>query len=192
MDYKEILGIISALIAFGISVSYIYTIVKGRTRPHFYSIAIDAVISSIVLAGAFISGAGAGVWNLAVSTLFVYVMVLLCFKYCTKDVTKLDAVFALGAGLAIIPWFLTKDPTLSVVLASMIALLSMLPSARKTWNDPYSEPWTLWAMNALKHVIAIAAISILSVATLTYSVTMIFVAVAMVSIILYRRSIPRG
>lgn len=188
MEYKEILGLISVVLALGISLSYLYTIVKGKTRPHFYTIAIDAIISTIVIAGAFYAGAGAGVWNLAASTSIVYVIVVLCwFKYATKDVTRLDGMFAAASLLTVIPWILTNDPTLSVVLASLISVLSLLPAIRKTWNNPYSEPWSIWGINASKHVIAIAATSAFSVATLAYPVTIITTNALFALMILYRR-----
>ncbi|MEK9176867.1 MAG: hypothetical protein AAB923_01080, partial [Patescibacteria group bacterium] len=110
------------------------------------------------------------------------------FKYGTKDVTPLDAVFAGAAVLTVIPWLLTKDPTLSVVFASTIAILSMLPAIRKTWNDPYSEPWPLWAVNAVKHMIAIAATSIFSVATLVYPLCIITTNLLFAAMMLYRRA----
>lgn len=187
MEYKEILGAVSALIAFGISVSYIYTIVRGKTRPHLYSIAMDALISTIVFAGAFTAGAGAGVWALGVATVLVYLMVVLCFKYGTKDVQPIDGLFALAALLSVVPWILTKDPTLSVVLASLINVISFLPAVRKTWNDPYSEPAILWGTNAIKHVVALMATAVFSVATVFYSSSVILLNVAFVAMILWRR-----
>lgn len=187
MEYKEILGIIASIVAAGISLSYIYTIVRGKTRPHLYSVAMDALISTIVFAGAFTAGAGAGVWSLGVATVLVYVMVILCFKYGTKDVKPIDGVFALLALLSVIPWVLTKDPTLSVVLASLINLLSFIPAFRKTWNDPYSEPATIWGANALKHVISLPATSVFSVATVFYSLSVICLNIVFVAMILLRR-----
>jgi hypothetical protein len=187
MEYKEIFGLISAVVALGVSLSYIYTMVRGNTRPHLYSIAIDALTSTVVLAGSFAAGAGAGIWNLVVATVLVYVMVILCFRYGTKDVTALDAVFASAAVLTVIPWLLTKDPTLSVVLASSIAILSMLPAVRKTWNDPHSEPWAIWGVNAVKHMIAIPATSVFSVATLVYPICIISTNLLFVAMMLYRR-----
>jgi hypothetical protein len=184
---KEVLGVIASLLAAGISLSYIYTIVRGQTRPHLYTMAIDALISSIVFTGALIAGAGSGVWGLGVSTCLVFIMVLLCFKYGTKDVTKLDAVFALAACASVIPWVLTKDPTLSVILASLINLISVVPSFRKTWNAPYSEPVILWGLNAVKHVFAIAATVSISLATVFYPISIILMNAVFVAMILYRR-----
>lgn len=191
MEYKEILGLLASIIAAGISLAYIYTIVRGKTRPHLYTVGIDAVISSIVLAGAFVAGAGAGIWSLAVSTVFVLFMVLLCFTYGTKDVKPVDAYFAAAALLTVVPWMLTKDPTLSIVLASVINLLSVVPAFRKTWNDPYSEPVVIWGLNGAKHVVAIAATAVISVATIFYSVSIIIMNLAFVLMMLYRRQQKR-
>lgn len=187
MEFKEILGIIASLVAAGISLSYIYTIVRGKTRPHLYSVAMDALISTIVFAGAFTAGAGAGIWSLGVATVLVYVMVILCFKYGTKDVKPIDGIFALAALLSVVPWVLTKDPTISVVLASLINVLSFIPAFRKTWNDPYSEPVVIWGANAVKHLISLPATSVFSVATVIYSLSVITLNVIFVTMMLMRR-----
>ena len=187
MELKEILGLAASFLAAGISFSYIYTIVRGKTRPHLYAVAMDALISTIVFAGAFSAGAGAGVWSLGVATVLVYFMVILCFKYGTKDVTPIDGFFAGAALLSIIPWILTKDPTLSVVLASLINIVSFMPAFRKTLNDPYSEPLSIWSVNALKHVISLFAVAVFSVATVFYSFSVILLNVVFVGTVLWRR-----
>lgn len=187
MEYKELFGVISSLIAAGISVAYIYTMVRGRTRPHLYTYVIDALLTGIAFFGAVTAGAGAGAWNLGVAAVFVVAIVVFAVRYGTKDVTSLDAVFALSAGLAIIPWLITRDPMLSVVLTSLINLLSVVPTFRKTWNDPYSEPWTIWAINGSKHIFAIAATSVFSLTTLAYPVSVMLMNAAFVFMVLYRR-----
>lgn len=187
VEYKELLGILSGIIALGISLSYIYTIVKGKTRPHLYTYVIDLIVSSVVVAGALAAGAGAGAWNLLVSTPLVLVIALLCLKYGTKDVTRSDAFFAGGALLTVVPWLLTKEPTLSVVLASLIYVLSMIPTIRKTWNAPESEPIALWTINALKHVVALSALAVFSVATATYSLSIICIDAVLIGVMLWKR-----
>jgi hypothetical protein len=187
MEYKEILGYISVFLAAAVYLAYYYTIIRGTSRPHLYTYAIGGVVSLIVFFGALTSGAGAGAWNVGVSALFVFGVVLLSLKYGTKDITRFDAVVALGALLTIIPWILTKDPTLSVVLASLIDSASIIPTMRKTWNDPYSEPWVLWGINTLKHCLAIMAVSSLAVATVIYPISMVVMNGLLAGGIIYRR-----
>lgn len=188
MEYKEILGYVTILLAAGVYLAYYYTILKGDSKPHLYTYLIGGLVSLIVFFGAFTSGAGAGVWNVGVSALFVFGVVLLSLKYGTKDITRFDAITAILALLAIIPWILTKDPTISVVLAALIDSLSIIPTMRKTWNDPYSEPWTLWGINCFKHLIAIAAVSSLSVATVIYPIAMVVMNGTLALGIIYRRT----
>ncbi len=188
MELKALLGILSVAIALVVSLSYIYSMVRGKTRPHIYSIAIDAVLTSIVLAGVIVAGAGAGAWNLVVSAVLVWVMVVLCLKYGTRDITISDAFFAFGAALSIALWVITKDPMWSVILASGINMLSVVPTFRKTWNDPHSEPLTIWGLNALKHSVAIGALAIYSSTTLVYPVTAIGMNIVFILTMMIRRT----
>jgi len=57
----------------------------------------------------------------------------LCFKYGTSDISKLDAICLVGALVAIIPWWLTKDPMLPL-FATGIDMLAFFPTIRKTYN----------------------------------------------------------
>lgn len=188
MELKEFFGLVATVIAAGVALGYIYTILKGTTRPHLYTFAIDAIVTGTVFVGAFVAGAGAGSWNLGLSTVLLFVIMGLSITHGTRDITRLDAFFATLALASIVPWILTKDPTMSVILASLTYLFSMLPTVRKTWSNPASEPWIIWMLNGPKHVFAIAATTTFSVTTLFYPIMIIVANTSFALLILYLRS----
>jgi hypothetical protein len=167
-DYRAILGFITVLLAIGVYIPYCISIVRGTTKPHLYTYVVGALLSGIAFAGSWTSGGGAGSWAVATSCALVVVVALLSLKYGTKDVKPIDGYFAGAALVAIIPWVLTKDPTISIVLVAGIEYLANAPTFRKTWNDPYSEPYTVWGLNTLKHALTIVAVSSASIATVFY------------------------
>ncbi|MEK7613580.1 MAG: hypothetical protein AAB439_01725 [Patescibacteria group bacterium] len=173
MEYRDVLGVVTVILAFAVYVPYYITIFQGKTKPHLYTYLIGGIVSLVAFAGALTSGAGAGAWNIGASALLVGGVLILSFRYGTKDIQPVDTLLAVGAGLTIIPWILTDDPTLSVVLASLIDSASMIPTMRKTWHDPHSEPYLVWGLNAVKHTLAIAAVSTVSVATVFYASSMV-------------------
>ena len=72
------------------------------------------------------------------------------------------------AFLTIIPWILTQDPILTVVLATAVDMLGALPTIRKTWRSPTSESQLSWIFTILKHVSSLLAIASLSITTVIF------------------------
>lgn len=187
MDYKEIIGLITVILAFAVYVPYYASILSGKTKPHLYTYVIGAALSTVAFFGSWISGGGAGSWSIGASALLVIGVVLLSLKYGTKDVKRVDAYFAAGAVVAIVPWILTKDPTLSVVLVALIEYLAIAPTLRKTWNDPSSEPYSVWGLNTFKHGLTVAAVTNFSLATAFYPAAMVLMNVILTGEIILRR-----
>lgn len=176
------------VLAFAVYVPYYISILQKKTKPHLYTYVIGAMLGAIAFVGSWISGGGAGTWSIGASALLVVGVVLLSLKYGTRDVTKIDAYFASAAVLAVIPWILTKNPTISVILVALIEYLAIAPTLRKTWNDPTSEPYTVWGLNVVKHGLTVAAISNFSLATVFYPAAMVLMNAILTGEIILRRA----
>jgi hypothetical protein len=174
MDLKELIGFVTVIIALVIYALYYRSVFQGKTKPHLYTYLIGSIVSGIAFTGSFISGGAAGAWGTGISGLLAFGVFLLALKYGTKDVKKIDAFCLAAAFIALIPWVLTKNPTISVILIAFVDSASILPTMRKSWNDPGSEPGILWGINALKHGLAIFAVSSVSIATVFYPLAMVF------------------
>lgn len=189
-EVQLILGAITVGLSFAVYVPYYVTILSGRTRPHLYTYLIGTIVNSSAFLGVWLSGGGAASWNIAASGALVFGVLLLSLKYGTKDIRPIDTWLLGAAFVALVPWFVTKDPTISVILITLIDSLSMVPTLRKTWDDPTSEPYLIWGLNAIKHSLAILAVSTVSVATVIYPAAMVLMNAALAVEILYlkRRS----
>lgn len=188
MDYKEIIGYVTVAMAFAVYVPYLYTIVRGKTRPHLYTYLVDSAVNVIAFAGVFVAGAGAASWNIAASGALVFCVFALSFRYGTKDIRPIDTLLLVAALVTLIPWAVTHDPTISVVLITLIDALSLLPTLRKTWNDPTSEPYSVWGLNMLKHVLALFALGSYSLTTVFYPAGMVLMYALLTGEIILRRS----
>ena len=108
---------------------------------------------------------------------------LFSFKYGFGRATLWDGIFLSVALLAFIPWAITRDPTLSVVIAVGIDLVSFIPTFRKTWSYPKTESSGLYAANVARHVLALASLQTYNIATTLHSIAMILSNTAMVATI---------
>lgn len=187
MDYKEILGIIAVVLAFGTYIPIYFGIFFGKVRPHIFTYLVWTITVGFAFVSSFLSGGGAGSWVLGVTVFLVGGIFLLCFKYGTKDITRFDTVALFFAIAALVPWFITKDPTISIILITIIEITSFFPTFRKTWNDPYSEIAFPWVINSAKHALTVLAVSSVSVATVFYPAVLISINLLLAGEIMYRK-----
>ena len=93
------------------------------------------------------------------------------------------------AGL--IPWALTKDPTVSVVIAVSIDAVAFIPTLRKTWQQPKTETPLLYGMNTARHALALFSLGAYNVATTLHSIVMI-VTNSLMTFFIMRKKKPTG
>lgn len=184
---KEFLGLAAALLGIASSIPYFWDIFHGRTKPHFYTFLIWTIVTDLAFFGQLAAGGGPGSWTTGVMGILTLGVLALCFKYGTRDITTFDAIFLIFALIAIVPWWLTKDPMLSVVLATLIDMAAFVPTIRKTYNDPSSETLVSYVTNLIRHPLSILALTSYSITTVIYPAATFFMNVILVYIIVSRR-----
>lgn len=184
---KETLAVIAALLAIAGNLPYLWDILKGRVKPHPYTWLVWSIVSATVFFGMLAKGAGIGALPTAAAEIFTVIIFLFSLKYGFKGITRTDTIFLVVALLGLIPWFLTQDPTLSVIIAVGIDLIAFVPTLRKTWVQPKSETSILYSTNVLRHVLALCSLQTYNIATTLHSLAMITTNTLMVLFILLRK-----
>ena len=184
---EETIGIIAVILNIVGMVPYILSIYRGKTKPHLFSNIIWAVVTTIAFFGQVIKGAGPGAWTTAISALVTVYICILCIRYGTKDVTKSDYIFLIAGLLSIIPWIMTKDPTISVVIATFIDVCGFIPTIRKTWKAPESENLFSWVVNLVRHGISLFALRNFVIATYIYPLALFLMNIITVGAILKKK-----
>lgn len=170
---KITIAIIAALLAIVGNVPYLRDIMKGRVQPHPYTWLVWSLVSCIIFFGQLAKGAGVGAIPTAASEVFTIIIFFFSLKYGFKNIRKIDTVFFIIALLGIIPWILTKDPTVSVIIAVGIDLVAFIPTMRKTWARPETETPILYGMNVLRHILMLFSLQAYNIATTLHSIVMI-------------------
>lgn len=184
---KEIIAIIAAGLAIVGNVPYLWDVFKGRVKPHPYTWLVWTIISCIVFFGQVAKGAGVGAIPTAAAEIFTVIIFLFSLKYGFKNISKTDTAFLIIALLGLIPWILTKDPTLSVIIAVSIDVVGFIPTLRKTWKHPETEVSILYSMNVLRHILMLFSLQAYNIATMLHSIAMITVNSVMTVFILKKR-----
>lgn len=184
---KEYLAIIAAVLAIIGNVPYLWDILKRRVKPHPYTWFIWTIVSGVTFFGQLAAGAGVGSIPTAASEIFTLIIFLFSLQYGFKNIVRSDTYFLVIALLGLIPWAVTKDPTLSVVIVVLIDVVAFIPTIRKTAKHPHSETPTLYSMNVLRHILALFSLQAYNVATTFHSIMMIITNTIMTCLIVRKR-----
>lgn len=174
---KEVIAIIAAILAIIGNISYLKDVIKGRVQPHPYTWFIWSIVSMTTFFGGLAKGAGIGALPTGVAEGFTIIIFLFSLKYLLKGksghIRTIDHYFLAIALLGLIPWALTKDPTISVIIVVLIDIVAFIPTLHKTWIQPKTEQPLLYQMNVARHVLTLFSLEAYNIATTFHSIAMI-------------------
>lgn len=185
---KETIAIIAAVLAVVGNVPYLRDVLSKKVEPHAYTWLVWTLVSGITFFGQVAKGAGVGAIPTAASEIFTVIIFFFSLRNGFKHVTRIDTVFLIFALTGLIPWALTNDPTISVIIAVSIDLIAFVPTLRKTWFYPETEAPILYSMNALRHALALFSLQAYNIATMLHSIAMIITNTLMTFFILRKRT----
>lgn len=188
---KESFAIVAAVLAIIGNVPYLLDVLKGKVQPHPYTWLVWSIVSGVIFFGQLTKGAGIGTLPTAAAEIFTIIIFLFSLRYGFKNIVRRDTYFLVVALLGIVPWLLTKDPTISVIIVVTIDLVAFVPTIRKTSRHPDTETPLLYSMNVLRHVLALFSLQAYNVATTLHSVAMIISNTVMTTLIIRGRQKPR-
>jgi hypothetical protein len=184
---KTTVAIIAAILAIVGNTPYLRDIIKRRVQPHPYTWLVWSMVSCIVFFGQVAKGAGIGALPTAASEIFTIIIFFFSLRYGFKNIKRVDTYFFLAALLGIVPWILTKDPTISVIIAVTIDFIAFIPTLRKTWAEPKTETPLLYGMNVLRHILMLISLQAYNVATMLHSIVMISTNTFMAWLIIFHK-----
>lgn len=174
---KILLAIIASVLAIIGNISYLRDTLKGHIKPHPYTWFIWSIVSMTTFFGGIAKGAGIGALPTGIAESFTIIIFLFSLKYLFKGqagyIRKIDTYFLIIALLGLIPWILTKDPTISVIIVVGIDIVAFIPTLRKAWTNPETERPLLYAMNVSRHILTLFSLGSYNIATTLHSIAMI-------------------
>ncbi len=174
---KETFAICATILAIIGNTSYLRDVFKGKIQPHPYTWFVWSIVSMTTFFGGLAKGAGIGALPTGVAEGFTVIIFLFSLKYLflgkLGHIRMIDNYFLGICLLGLIPWFLTKDPTISVVIVVIIDIIAFIPTLRKTWIHPQTEKPLLYEMNVARHVLTLFSIQSYNIATMFHSISMI-------------------
>lgn len=161
----------SVLLAVGY-IPYFRDIFLGKTKPHLYTWLIWLITMGTAAAASWRGGARFGALCMIFGLIFVLAIILLSFKYGTKNIKKTDTIVFIAALFAILVWWQFKNPLLAVFVVSAIDGLGYIPTLRKSFEEPWSETLSFWLIMAIVDILIILSSDKYNFLTVTYMATL--------------------
>jgi len=141
--------VLSSILTITSVVPYIIEIIKGTTKPRVVSWLTWSVLTGIACVASFSDGQiPSGVLMLA-ATLETALVVVLGLKHGDRKFERLDVYCLSGALFGLLLWFIFSSPAIAVLAAVGIDLIGAIPTLKHSWQKPYEETWSAFALAAL-------------------------------------------
>ena len=185
--YKDILGVITIVIAVVSYSDYFFSIFRGNTIPRTISWLIWGILGAIAFTVQFHAGGGAGAWITGFTAFMCFLVAGTSYLKCTEHFTLYDWVPFSGALITLVFWFLTEDALVATLLIIVTHTLGFIPTMHNAYTHPDEETAMTFVLNGVKFSIAIVALNTYMLTTWLYPSVIVLLNAILVSIIVTRR-----
>ena len=187
------LKLVSAYLSLGVGLisyfPYYKDIFSGKTKPHAFTWFIFALLSFVGFFAQLSQHGGLGAWVTGLSGIMCLGVFILALFRGTREIESVDTLFFVLALASLVPWWFTKDPTVSVILISIIDALGFVPTIRHGYYHPYEETLSTFILSAIKFGFGILALQVYAISTWFYPVSIIVTAGGFSILLIVRRRI---
>lgn len=159
MSHFEIIGIFAGIIEVCAFAPYIFSMVRGKTRPHRGSWFIWTLVGFVLLVSYYQAGAEETIWVPLIMFVGPLVVFLLSFKYGVGGwEDPLDKYCLIGALVGVGCLAIFSSPLVALTVAIATDIFAALPTVKKSILEPASEDVYAWSLAFVANALNIAAI----------------------------------
>lgn len=193
MDYKSILGAGAVLVAVISYIPYFRDIFAGKTKPHAFTWLVWASLNAIAFAGQIHDKGGAGAWAVGFTACALFAIFVTALFKGEKDIKRIDWICLMGAALALVLWFLTNGPLLSVILITIIDAFGFFPTVRKSYFKPHQETLVTFSLSIFKYFLVVLALKNYTPVTALFPVSLVVMnGLFVIMLVVRRRQLARA
>jgi hypothetical protein len=171
----EFLVFVAAAGSLAAALAYIHAMFKGQTMPNRVTWFMWSVAPFIATAAAISNGVGLAIIPVFMSGFSPFLIFTASF-FTKKAYWKLSSIdYLCGAlsGLALILWFLTKEPNVAIIFAIVSDAFAAIPTLIKAWHNPQTEsswPYIVGILSPMTSYLVVTAFTFSALAFSTYLV----------------------
>lgn len=144
--YQQLIGAVAGVIAAISVIPYLYSIVKGETRPARATYAIKSLLGVLLLTSYLGVGARATAWTLLVFAFSPVVILSLSVRKGVGGWSPADRLCLFSALAAIVIWRQSHEAWTALLVAAAVKWIAHAPTLMKLHALPQSESRWSWAL----------------------------------------------
>jgi hypothetical protein len=184
---KELYTAISIVISIASSYPYVRDVIRGTTKPHFFTWFIWGLVAAIIFVAMRIEGAGVGAWIVGFGAFKCLSFAGLALWRGEKTITRSDWWSFVACLTAIPIWMITRDPLWSVVWLVGIEAVAFFPTFRKSLHKPHEETISSYLWGVVQSILTLLAIERYAWVNMLYALSIIIQNGAFVLFVWWRR-----
>lgn len=169
IEIRSILSVIAIVLTILAYIPYLKGIANGKIQPHVFSWIIWGVTTCIVFFAQIAGKGGIGAIPFAISGITTLLVALFAYRKRGEiKITKVDWFFFILALSSIPFWFHFSSPLAAVIVLSFADTLGFIPTIRKGYVLPNSEPIGFYLVFLFRNALAIFALAEWNLTTILF------------------------
>jgi hypothetical protein len=186
IDFKMGLGILAGVLIFFSYFSYIYTTLKGKTKPNRATWFMLASISSLILITYKDLGASSTLWIASSAAYGTCLVAFLSIKYGTGGWSWFERICIATTFLCFIFYIISENAFITLILSLVMDSIALLPTIYHAYKVPKEEDIVAWTLTLCADALGVIAIDTWIADIYIYPIYMLIVN-GIVVVLLYRR-----
>ena len=180
-------GKAAGVVSFIAFVPYLIAIFRGTTKPNPASWWIWTIVSVLLMASYWSSGAEHTKWVPISYMVGPLITAIISLKYGIGGWTKFDRLCLIGAVGSLIPWLLSQSSLPTLFINLFIDFLGLLPTLRKVLQDTEGEDRFAWSLFTAGNVLNLAAIDRFEAGIIAYPLYMFLASGSIFFLLMFRQ-----
>ena len=157
-DLKAIFGLIAGIVSVFCYIPYIITTIKGTTRPNIATWSTWMILSIVVTSSSFAAGAFNTLWVPLCGVIGQGTIALLAIQRGKANWSKFDMICLFCVGLGLVFWWHFSSPMIALTMTLAVDLIGVLPTFKKSYQEPESENLLTWILYLLSSIFLILSV----------------------------------
>jgi hypothetical protein len=184
---KDVLTILTIALGIVAYIPYLKDLIFGNTKPHIYSWLVWTILNITLFSIQFNNGAGPISFIYLVTGVICTVIMLFGIGDGIRNITKLDGLFLVLSLVSLGMWVIAKEPLISAILISIVNVVALLPTIRKSWINPFEETLSTYVLSTIRTVLTVLLFETYSLVTLLSHIVGIIITTIFCIILIVRR-----
>ena len=185
-----LLGIIAGILSFAAYSLYIFSTLKGKTKPNRSTWWILTLVGLMIAASYYAGGARDTMWIALSYVLGPAIIAILSLKYGEGKWEKLDKLCLTGALISAVIWYFSQSALLVLIINIVMDFLGLVPTIKKSYLRPAGEDRIAWTLEFVAGALNVFAVEKWIFAIAFYPVYLLIIN-GIVTLLLYRPVIKK-